>query len=103
MGCVDEHVDISIKWFIPCDDVRVWKCYVGAAIVVDEIPSSDSGRLCRPSKRSKHFRGHAINLLVSLCKNLLCLFPFFSEAWSHFWPYKGICQKSIMHMDAGCG
>ena len=42
------------------------------------------------------FRGYANNLVVPLCKNLLCNFPFFSEDCCHFWPYKGIYQKSIM-------
>ena len=41
-------------------------------------------------------RGLAINLVVPLCRNLLCHFLLFFGACSHFWPYKGICQKSIM-------
>ena len=53
--CVDEHDDISIKCFIPGDEVMICNCDVAAARVVHVIPSIDSGRLCRPSERSEHF------------------------------------------------
>ena len=33
---------------------------------------------------------------LTWCKNLLCHFPFFSEACSHFWSHTGICQKSFV-------
>ena len=41
-------------------------------------------------------RGSAINLVGPLCRNLLCHFAFFAGLVTHFWPYKGFYQKSIM-------
>ena len=43
-------------------------------------------------------RGHAINLVVSLCKNLLCHFPFFSEACSHFGLLKEFVKNLLCHL-----
>ena len=45
--------------------------------------------------QSQHVKGvrQLTGLVVPLCRNLLCHFPLFSEACSHFYPYKRNLSK----------